>query len=377
MEAHVRSTDSATAEQPHHARPRLRIIDSDVHPILPAPDLGPVLPYMSAAWRRRFEMKGQSLGAVAVTPRFMHPTGNLLRRDTRTQFGAGGSDPAVMRVDLLDRFGIDCAILNNFQVATLAVSLAGPDESVALCAAFNDYFLSEWVSQESRFSYTLTVPTQDPEAAAEEIRRRGSATGVAAIFMPLLNIRMGNRHYFPIYRAAEEAGLPIFVHFSGADFIYQGAPVAHGLPEGFSERYVDLSNLAIPNVASLVFSGVFERFRSLKFVFAEYGFSWMVPLIWRMDRVWSAARLDTPWVKKRPGEYVRERIRLTTQPVDEPEAPKQIYTMLEMLGTDMLLFSTDYPHWDNDMPDQVLRGLRGDTRERVFGGNAADVFRIG
>ena len=48
-----------------------------------------------------------------------------------------------------------------------------------------------------------TVPSQDPQAAAEEVRRVGRHTQVAAISLPLVNIQMGNRWYWPIYAAAE------------------------------------------------------------------------------------------------------------------------------------------------------------------------------
>jgi predicted TIM-barrel fold metal-dependent hydrolase len=47
-----------------------------------------------------------------------------------------------------------------------------------------------------------------------------------------------------------------------------------------------------------------------------------------------------------------------------------------MLGHDVLCFSTDYPHWDNDMPDSTLRMLEPSARKAVFFDNAARAFRL-
>src|SRR3546814_2817511 len=85
-----------------------------------------------------------------------------------------------------------------------------------------------------------------------------------------------------------------------------------------------------------------------------------------MDKAWRGVRFDTPWVKRSPIDYVNERVRFATQPLDEPQDPQHLYRMIEMLGDHLLLFATDSPHWDNDMPAQSLRGLSPEARRRVF-----------
>src|SRR3546814_9696393 len=90
---------------------------------------------------------------------------------------------------------------------------------------------------------------------------------------------MGNRHYQPIYEAAQRHDLPILLHVTGTENVYHGAPVvAGGWPESFIERYVSLSQVGEANLVSLVFSGVLERFPGLRVLFVEYGFSWVLPL---------------------------------------------------------------------------------------------------
>ena len=50
--------------------------------------------------------------------------------------------------------------------------------------------------------------------------------------------------------------------------------------------------------------------------------------------------------------------------------------MIELMGYDNLCFSTDYPHWDNDMPGQTLRSLSADRRRKIFCDNALEALRM-
>ena len=47
-----------------------------------------------------------------------------------------------------------------------------------------------------------------------------------------------------------------------------------------------------------------------------------------------------------------------------------------MLGHDVLCFSTDYPHWDNDMPAGTLQMLAPAARKAVFFDNASRALRL-
>jgi len=259
-------------------RPDELIIDCDVHPVLKG-GLPELYPYMPEAWRQRFELKTSSMHRSALTMRFEHPSGSAVRADARTpDGGTGGSDPKYIESHLLDQHGISYAVLTSLQAGAQACVLSGPDESIVITSAFNDLFLDKWgLEKAGRLRLAMTVPTQDPAAAVAEIRRIGGKKGVAAVFMPLIDILMGNRYYHPIYAEAEKQGLPILVHVTGTDTIYRGVPTSSGWPENYSERYVSLAQIGEANLTSLVFSGTFEKFPKLKFVFVEFGFSGPCP----------------------------------------------------------------------------------------------------
>jgi predicted TIM-barrel fold metal-dependent hydrolase len=188
---------------------------------------------------------------------------------------------------------------------------------------------------------------------------------------------MGSRYYFPIYEAAVAHGLPIYVHLSGAEQTYQGAPtMMGGVSESYIERFANSPLIGQANLISLVMGGTFERFRDLRVIFAEFGFTWLPPVLWRLDRGWEGLRTEVPWLTRRPSEVIREHVRLTTQPVDEPDDPAELDALVSMVGSDVLLFSSDYPHWDNDMPTRALRRLTEEQRVEVLSGNASRTLRL-
>jgi predicted TIM-barrel fold metal-dependent hydrolase len=139
---------------------------------------------------------------------------------------------------------------------------------------------------------------------------------------------------------------------------------------------VTLSQAAEANLTSLIMNGIIERFPRLRVLFVEYGFIWPLPALRRMDHLWRGLRHEVPWVKKSPIDYVNEHVWFTTQPIEEPADPRDLEKLVGMIGVENLCFSTDYPHWDNDMPMQSLRMLSPSDREKIMNRNARHVLRL-
>ena len=353
------------------------IIDCDVHPLF-ADGIRSLYPYMPDAWAQRFQRKRAHQAGGGLTLRFAHPNGAVVRDDATPAPGKpGGSDPHFLVQDLLNQHDISLAVLNSLQSGSLCSVHASVDESIVIAQAANDYYMDQWLPVDPRLTYAPVVPSQDPAAAALEIRRVGRHGQVSAIAVPPISILMGNRYWWPIYEAACDMGLPILLHVTGSEAIYSGAPLpAGGLPDTYIERYVTLGQGAETNLNSLVMNGAFERFPGLKILFVEYGFVWPVPLMLRMDRLWRGLRHEVPWVKKSPIDYVNDHVWFTTQPIEEPRDPRDLERLVKMVGVENLCFSTDYPHWDNDMPMQSLRSLAKEDRDKIFRTNARQVLRL-
>ena len=133
------------------------------------------------------------------------------------------------------------------------------------------------------------------------------------MWIPTSEHRFGDRHFYPVYEAAVELGLPILGHPGGGG--------AMASPEVVLEGRMNAPTAVWTQVASLVAHGVFERFRELRFVFLESGFTWLEPLLARMDAAWRSGRKRVPQLVRAPSDVVREHIRLSTLPLDDDRDP--------------------------------------------------------
>jgi predicted TIM-barrel fold metal-dependent hydrolase len=343
----------------------LSLIDTDVHNAMP--DLAPYLP---EAWQERWRQAGLGVGGIYHNPR------GVPRRDaTPPGGGAPASDPVFLLSDHLDRYGIDYAILTGPGVLPLG---ADPDYSNAVAAAYNDCTLDTWLPVSARFKGSVLVNADDPPAAVREIRRIGSHPDIVQVLMSSVSrVPCGQRQYHPVYEAAAEMGLPIAIHpgTEGAGLAWPPTPA------GYPTRYMEWHNVLPLNymgqVNSLVCEGVFEKFPTLTFVGLEGGLSWLPHLMWRMDKNYKALRDTTPWLKRLPSEYIKDHVRLSTQPIEEPDKPEHLAQIFEMMSADRtVMFSSDYPHWDNDNPARLLRGLDPGLRSRIFAGTAAELYGL-
>ena len=213
------STVEAPREGQREAETTFGMIDCDVHPYH-VNGLDDLAPYLSAAWRRRLGIgdlpdwaKFINGGQVGMPKNeFYRISSGPLRTDSvPPEGGVPGSDPTFVAKQLLDEYGIDRAIL-----------LGGPNSGhgtfpnvvalAAICSAYNDWVIEHWCDVDERYRAAILIPPQDAELAVKEVERVADRPGVSAIHMPLFNIAPGERHYWPVYEAAQHYGLPILVH---------------------------------------------------------------------------------------------------------------------------------------------------------------------
>lgn len=343
------------------------IVDCDVHPYVNS--MSELLDYMPSGWRQRFENTPLSASARGGG-RYQNPAGGLRKDATPPTGGLPGSDPNYVVEDLLDPYDIDTALLLSMQGASVT-TWTDPDAASVMVTAINDFILDRWCSLDERFKLAAVVSPHDPVSARDEIKRLSDQSNVVGIYLPLVDRLMGSPYYFPIYEAATDAGLPIVTHPTGAEGTFTGAPpLAGGIPRTYPGRHSLLTQLAQSNLSSLIFDGIHQRFPDLKVIFAEFGFSWIVPYLWRMDHEWQNFRYEVPWLEKPPSENVKEFVRLATQPIDEPEPRSKLWELMEMEeATSLVVFSSDYPHYDNDDPALVIDRIPAQFRDSIARGN--------
>jgi len=119
---------------------------------------------------------------------------------------------------------------------------------------------------------------------------------------------------------------------------------------------------------------VFNEFPKLKVVLIESGVTWLPSFLWRIDKLWRGLRMEVPWLKRPPSEIVAEHVRLTLQPFDGGGDAETVREMIEQIGTGMMLFSTDYPHWHFDGGECAPRGFDTELMNRLRTENPLDTY---
>jgi predicted TIM-barrel fold metal-dependent hydrolase len=353
-----------------------------VHPHLRG-GLEDLAPYMSLPWQRRIGIGADGgatrrYGDQVSIPRnllYVNPAG-VLRRDAIPPDGSvPASDPSFVSSHLLDAHGIARAVLLGGEVLGLG-AMPNADIATALASAYNEWLTEVWLGADERYRAALVVAPQDPEQAAKEIRKVGHRPGFVTVLVPLMNLLLGTRHYYPIYEAAADMGLCITVHPNSAEGIFRTGPSLAGAPPTYYvEWHTGLSQVFHANVTSLVCHGVFERYPTLKVVITEGGFAWLPDVLWRLDKNVKGLRDEVPWIRRLPSEYIFEHVRFTSQPFVEPRRPEHLHALCDIVRAEQtLMFSSDYPHWDFDDPTRALSWLPEHVSKRVKADNAIDLY---
>jgi predicted TIM-barrel fold metal-dependent hydrolase len=340
---------------------RAGIIDCDVHP-------GPksnaeIKEHMAMPFRDRWNGGGRGF--------FGNPVHGA-RLDSVPPGGGGpGTDPDFLRKQLIDEFGIAHAILLPRAFCNLHPD---PDMGTAIAAAYNDWLAETWLGKynhDGAFKGSITVAHQDPPAAAREIERWAGHTHFVQVMTDSgARAPFGQRHYHPIYEACARHNLPFAIH-PGTDGMGINIQPTPGYPTHYIEWHTCLSLAFQAHLVSLLTEGVFEKYPNFRVVLVEGGTAWLPGLLWRLDAEWKALRSEVPWVKRRPSEYLKDHVRLTSQPIEQPDDDRKLLTMLELMDAEnLLMFSSDYPHWDFDSPAHALPKLPENVHRRIFETNA-------
>lgn len=351
-------------------RTNVPIIDADIHPTL---DPGRIAEFLPEPWSGRFASGNRMPGTLGYWN-----TAGFHQADAVTDNGQSiASRPDTLARLFFDVYGLEYGILNSESAIHVGV---GPETNfgAAVLSAMNDVMVSDWLPVDSRFRASINVGPSDPEFASQEIHRLGEHPGMVQVMMGSgARIPYGQRFYHPIYAAAVEHDLPVAIHPGNEGVGITGPPNAAGYPSSYIEWHATLVTSYISHLVSLITEGVFVKFPTLKFVLVEGGVSWIPPILWRLDKNWKALRQTVPWLERPPSEYAREHILVTTQPLEEPDDTQHLRAILEMIDVDnMLMFSSDYPHWDGDTPDFAARAFTKDEKLRVMSGTARDLYRL-
>ncbi|MDT5392037.1 MAG: uncharacterized protein QOE04_5678 [Mycobacterium sp.] len=364
-------TVTANPRVPAAERIAVRCVDSDVHP---TPRKGELGAYIPAEWRSKFGTHPVGEQIYYDAPDYAHSY--AMRVDTFPSDGEfAGSDPDLAFRQLIMEAGSDIAILEPGVYSSRVSEL-----NHVMSCALNDWQAHHWLDSHNnwheRWRGSICLAIEEPELSAREIERWAGHPYMAQILIKAeRRPSWGDPKYDPIWAAATKHDITVSCHLSRGQ--YEELPIPPvGLPSYNHDFMVTYSLLAANQVMSLVFDGVFDRFPNLRIVFVEHAFTWILPLMWRMDAIYEQ-RKQWMGIKRKPSEIVKEHIKFTTQPLDYPEDKTELSRALEWMECDkILLYSSDYPHWTFDDPRWLVKHLPEHARENVMFRNGLATYKL-
>jgi len=358
------------------------IVDVDAHHY-EGENMDEFIPYMENDVLRQLTMstraKGGSRGAVMVQGiGYQDMGGRVTRYPLRSseKTDKGSLRDIQLGYRWMDAMSVDYSCL--FPTGMLSIGLHPQKEmEVELCWAYNRW-LTEKVMPEAnnRFFSMLCLPFSDPDAALRHVETFGDRKHVGGFMVTTVrnNLAVHDNAYMKVYRAIEERGLVLSFH-SGPN--WGGEPIYRSCNRFLSAHALGFTWYNVVNCTNWVINGLGERFPKLPVVWIEAGLAWVPFLMQRLDHEFMLRPSEAPLLKKKPSDYMRD-MYYSSQPMEIQDYGAMECTFRMMNAETQLLYSSDYPHWDFDLPSTIwdLPFLSEKAKHNILGGTAARLFKL-
>jgi uncharacterized protein len=217
---------------------------------------------------------------------------------------------------------------------------------------------------------------RDIKSAVEEIKRWGKSRWAWAV-LPYAPYGMPLDHpdFEPVWAAAAEHDLAIALH----TFTVM-PPYAPGGTDNWENLFLQRSAshpwCGMRNMASLIGSGLMDRYPKLRIGTLEAGHGWLPFWMARIDEHARTIRSEIPDLKMLPSEYVLSGRYF--QSIEIPEGLKLTNAVIDLVGEDVLMYASDYPHGESHFPESVDKVLDWDMprarKNKLFWDNAVKLY---
>ena len=269
------------------------------------------------------------------------------------------------RVADMDTAGADMHVMSCIVPAGEVAN--DPVLNVELAKAANEGIAQIQKEHPDRFLGMGTLPLLNAEESLSELDRLVTQLGLKSVMLTsnVAGKQLDAPDLWPIYERAEELGVVLMIHPSW--------PVMDHHLEGWTIA-VNLGFLFDSSVAMMriILSGVMEKYPDLNFVLCHLGGT-LPYLMGRLNRTGGPRSGHWGENDKPPFEYFK-RVHIDTVSRHRPA----IVFAGEMMGTEKLLFGTDYPY--STIPPMMTDVLELDIpqadKDAIMGENAARLFQI-
>lgn len=267
----------------------------------------------------------------------------------------------------MDRDGIDMALISL--TPSLLLYWTDPADTVRIHRFINDAGAELARRGGGRLHALATVPLNDPQAAAEELRRARRDLGVVGVEIgtSVGDVMLDDPSLEPFFAAAEELGTPLLVH----PYTNMIAPPSPGLTGYHLANVIGNPLETFVAAARLIVGGVFDRHPGLQVELVHAGGAFPYQ-VFRLDHAYDVRSETRRQAQRRPSEYLGNFL-FDTVAFDA----RALAYLIELAGPERVLFGSDLPF---DMADISALGLadRGDhaLAEQVLGENALAAYGL-
>lgn len=236
----------------------------------------------------------------------------------------------------MDDQGIDVAVLS---LSTPGVQNLPAADAVPVAREANDALAEIVAANPTRFQAFATLPTSSPEAAAEELERAVSLGFRGAMLYGRTGDKLADAPEFDdLYGTAARLRVPLHFHPQAPVQEVQEAYYS-GLPNGVGAAlataglgwYYDLG----VQYLRMIFSGVFDRHPELQVIAGHWG----EVVLFYLDHVGFLREMAE--LRQPLADYFRQNFWIAgSGTVSE----RYLRWAAEVVGTDRMLYSTDYPY---------------------------------
>ena len=248
------------------------------------------------------------------------------------------TDLGDQRLQAMDDAGVDMQVLSTTCPGTQPLEAA---EAVALARESNDVMAAGVAARPDRLAAFATLPTPDPDAAADELRRAVGDLGmVGALLFPRTgDLSLDHASFQPIFEAAAQLEVPLYLH---------PQPPIKPVRDAYYAGFGDELNLMLSTAGwgwhhdtgvaalRLILAGTFDRHPGLQLILGHWG-EMLVSFLERADLISNAAtHLD-----RRVGQYITGNVYATGSGI---MSHRMLQGTIAVLGSDRVMFSSDYPY---------------------------------
>lgn len=322
-------------------------------------------------YERRLNTKGSDItvagpGTLGSLDSKDKALGLTVRRGVGTPSAGVENDNPQARLADMDQEGVDIHLMIP---GTWANSSTAIDQEIAV-GMYDSFhrFAADFCSTDlDRLKTVILAPTTNPAWSAKQISNLASERWVSGV-IPLLpeGQPIDDPDLEPIWDAMADADLPIVYHsffyeppyFPGYRDVWGNLAVARTAAHPWGAQRI---------LASLVLSGMFDRWPTLRIGFSETGAGWLPYWLLRLGMMTEYLPSAVETLKHRPIEYVATgQIFSGIQFYEGAESAKAV---IDLVGDDCLMYQSDYPHGESEWPNSVKKAL---SWESVIGESAMD-----